>query len=122
LEGYEDSFGGGDASRAGEAVGQRDLCGGESLGRFVFQNDFIGVLSVYVSFGGAQLVDRGRRYIFRGCCGECFNGLDACDSGGDEVVQIIGAQDSTHGLFLSLFLYFTEGVVRIMEGSGGFQY
>lgn len=59
LERYEDSFSGGDASRAGEAVGQRDLCGGKSLGRFVFENDFIRVLVVYVSFEGAQLEARG---------------------------------------------------------------
>jgi len=78
LELHEDGFCAGDAAGTSEAVGEGDLRGfWLEVARGVFGDDFIGV-------GGGG---RG---------GEGFDGFDAGDTGGDEVVEVGGAEDSAH--------------------------
>lgn len=82
LQADKHGLGGCDAAGAGEAVGEGDLGGivGVAGG---------GLLAVEDNFGLVVLRGRGQ--------GEGLDRLDAGDSGGDEVVQVVGGENGTHG-------------------------
>lgn len=83
LKTHEHSLGGCYAARTCKAICEGDLGGGVRIGR--------GLLAVEddLSLEGLRLRGRGG--------GEGLDGFDARDTGGDEVVEVVGGENGTHG-------------------------